>query len=272
MLGGDVIDPLLQGQLPTVEGQVGEAVHEGRVGEAVRGVLPFHRVASTDDVPSGGEDVGAETAVQDQLEDGLDNVVLGTIDFIQEEDALVEFGLQLGLEFGDLVGFLVLAESGQYPDALVGVLDDGRVAFQEFDDLLGLHGRFQGLEESEFPHVLAPRHAALREVSGGKESGDHLFLVGPGHASDVGGFALPQPHVREAHLVVDGGLLGDLGFTHPPMAPEPHGHPSIPAEHDCFFHRLDSHSILHIKRTRVATLCVAALYRVMSRCAAAGNC
>lgn len=96
MVCGDVLHPFIHSGFAVAECHVAEAVHEGGVGEATGLVVTFHEVTCDDDLPSCGELVLADGSVQDELEDGVEYVVAGAVEFVEEEDAVFVAVLHLG--------------------------------------------------------------------------------------------------------------------------------------------------------------------------------
>ncbi len=87
--------PVVEGVLASGQDQVAHAVEHGRVGEPVGDVVALHEVAGHGDGPPSRQHVLADATVEDQLEQALHRVVLGTVDLVQEQDALLVMGLEL---------------------------------------------------------------------------------------------------------------------------------------------------------------------------------
>lgn len=131
VLGGHVVAPLFEQVLLGVELDMPHSVEEGGVGEVVGVVVALHVVASEYDSPSPGEDVLADAAILDELEDGLHYVVLTTVGFIQEEDAFIVVDLELFAADAALLGVFDGVEL--FFDGEGGAVSDGEVGWRQID-------------------------------------------------------------------------------------------------------------------------------------------
>ena len=213
-------DPILQGLFTTSEGQVAEAVEEGRIGEAV-GAVTFHEVTGTHHAPPRRQGVGSDLAIQNKLEDRLHDVVLSPVRLVEEEDALFQTRLESDpfLFVNATLLEIVLRRIFHGVEDFLGRLDVRpshllRVRFLRVGVLHPENGE-------QLQSTLLNRHISDRHVCRGKEVRTFVFAASR-EAPEVARFDLRTAEVDDTPPTLLADLLDDRGLTESPMAPE-HG-------------------------------------------------
>lgn len=207
--------------------EVTEPVEERRIVEAVDHVA-LAVVSGRDHGPARGEDIATDHAVVHQLEEGLKHVVVGAVQLVQEENALMEDDdLRLVLVRGILV--LVGTLVGDLLGEGIGPVRAERVLLLAF-------------LTARLAQELAVRQVVGREV-------DRAPVAAVRKTPDIRGFHLRGTAIAETPAVLLTQLTHRRRLAHASVTPNERGDSRVAAEQDRLLQIRYVHVLLRLLNT-----------------------